>query len=293
MKIGCCGNTENYIQISKTGFDYIELSGRLLMSLSEYQREDFLKLYRDTAFACIAVNDYCGDDTAIVGPAFSSYGIREYAKNIMEYVSKLGVKNVGIGAPAARRLPDDYPEDRAMFEMMTFLYITCEEAAKYGINVLLEAVHSGLTDYLNHTAEAVTMVKALRGADAGELDPEVEKLAVTAVAGRKKPENLWIVYDYYNAMAMHEDLDEMVKAMPYVKHLHYSTDLGGNDRGYPGADELAEITAFLKMASDNGYDGNISVEANYNKYLNYGGELCARIMRIALPKQEDSDVVKN
>ncbi len=286
MRIGCCGNTENYVQISKTGFDYIELSGRQLMALSEYQREDFLRLYEKTGFPCIAINDYCGSDTAIVGPNFSPSVIRRYASVLMEYAHRLGVRNVGIGAPAARKLPEGYPSKAAMFEMMTFLYITCEEAARYGINVLLEAVHSGLTDYMNHTQEAADMVKALRGIQADSLDPEMTKLAQTAVAGRKIPDNLWMVYDYYNAMAMDEDLTQMAAVMPLVKHLHYSTDLGNNDRGYPHAENVRELADFLKAAADAGYAGDVSVEANYSRYLNYDGDLCVRIMRMAVPGEK-------
>lgn len=284
MKIGCCGNTEYYAQISKMGYDYIELSGRQLMSLSEYQREDFFKEYDAAQFPCLAINDYCGADVPIVGPDFTIKGARAYAARISEAAARLGAKGLGIGAPMARKLPAGYSEEKALFEMMSFLYVTCDEAAKYGINVLLEAVHSGLTDYLTHTNEAVKIVKALKGLDTEELDPEMVKLADIGIAGRKRPENLWIVYDYYNAKAMGEGLLDMIDAMPLVKHLHYSTDLGNNDRGYPGPGELEEVTRFLQMAADNGYEGNISVEANYGKYLPHDGDLCARLMRMALPR---------
>ena len=83
--------------------------------------------------------------------------------------------------------------------------------------------------------------------------PGTKKLVQAAISGRPRPENLWIVYDYYNAKAMGEGLLDMIDAMPLVKHLHYSTDLGNNDRGYPGPQELEEVTMFLKTAADNGY----------------------------------------
>ena len=118
-----------------------------------------------------------------------------------------------------------------------------------------------------------------------ELRPDIDfentqRLVTAAVAGRPRPESLWMVYDYYNAKAMGEGLIDMIEAMPLVRHLHYSTDLGNNDRGYPGPAELEEVTLFLKTAADSGYDGNISVEANYGKYLPHDGDLCARLTQV-------------
>ena len=108
MKIGCCGNTEYYAQISKMGYDYIELSGRQLMSLSEYQREDFFKEYDAAQFPCLAINDYCGADVPIVGPDFTIKGARAYAARISEAAARLGAKGLGIGAPMARKLPEGW-----------------------------------------------------------------------------------------------------------------------------------------------------------------------------------------
>lgn len=283
MKIGCCGDTDSYRAISKMGYDYCELSGRKLMALSEYQREDFLRDYEKTGFPCLALNDYCGEDVPIVGPDYTTKAIRTYAQSIMPYAAKLGVKSVGIGAPAARKLPEGYPEKEAMFEMMEFLYITCEEAAKYDIQVLLEAIAPEWADFVNTTDEALKIVKALRNPLSEDLDEDTRKLAVTAVAGRKTPHNLYIVYDLYHSKLAGEDLSALVRASSLVKHLHYSTDLGELDRGYPGPEQLEELTNFLRVASECEYKGNISVEGNYGRHLNYDGELAARIMKMALP----------
>ena len=65
---GCCGNTQSYLEIAGMGYDYIELSARELMMLSDEEFQTFLELYRRTGFPCRGFNDFCGSELPIVGP---------------------------------------------------------------------------------------------------------------------------------------------------------------------------------------------------------------------------------
>ena len=53
IDIGCCGTTHTYLAIKDMGYDYIELSGRQIMSLSDAEFEDFLQLYKKIGFSPI------------------------------------------------------------------------------------------------------------------------------------------------------------------------------------------------------------------------------------------------
>ena len=196
MLIGCCGSTATYLAIRDMGYDYIELSGRQVMSLSEAEFQDFLALYRATGFPCRGFNDYCDARFPIVGPGCDGPQVREYAREICRRGQALGIRTIGIGAPSDRTLPEGYPADQADREMEAFLRMICPLAEEAGITVLLEAVHAHMCNYMTRTEEAVRMV---------------ERLALP---------NLAMVLDYYHAMVMEEDLHSFGYALPHVRHLH-------------------------------------------------------------------------
>lgn len=256
MEIGCCGTTETYLAVREMGYDYIELSGRQLMSLTDVDFGDFLALYRRTGFPCRGFNDYCGADTPLVGPGSGSEAGRRWAAELCHRGGALGVRTVGIGAPLARRLPEGYPPARAEAEMESFLRMLCPLAEEYGLTVLLEAVHSGMCNYLTETAEAAAMVRRL-GLD-----------------------NLAMVLDYYHAAVMGEDLHALAGYMPLVRHLHVSTDLAGHARGYLHQEHLPLLRELLGEAFRAGYTGSLSVEAAGDR-LAAEGEDCCRWMRRA------------
>ncbi|MBP1577389.1 MAG: sugar phosphate isomerase/epimerase [Oscillospiraceae bacterium] len=256
IDIGCCGTTNTYLAIRDMGYDYIELSGRQIMSLSDEEFSDFLQLYKDTGFPCRGFNDYCGAQTPIVGEGSGSDAVRAYAEKICRRGAALGIKTIGIGAPSARTLPEGYPMEQADKEMADFLKMICPIAAEYGITILLEAVHAYMCNYLTLTPETAKMV---------------QKLALP---------NLAMVLDYYHAMVMGEDLHGLSQFIPLVRHLHFSTDLENHARGYLRDEDIPLLSQLLSEAAAAGYAGGISIEAAADK-LEADGEACCRRMKKA------------
>lgn len=258
LLIGCCGNTESYSQIANMGYDYIELSARQIMTLSETEFQDFLQKYRKTGFPCRCFNDFCSINLPIIGPNCNLSAIKQYADCLCLRGHALGIQSIGIGAPAARVLPGSYPAERADQEMESFLRCVAGAASKYGIMILVEAVHKYLCNYMNQTEDALAMVK------------------------RVNLPNVAMVLDYYHAFVMGEDIHQFSDVMPYVRHLHISTDLQGHYRGFLTAEDTVKLTQLLREAVANGYQGAISVEAAPDCRLEPAGELCADVMRTAV-----------
>ncbi len=256
MEFGCCGTTKNYLGIKEIGFDYIELSGRQIMGLSDREFSAFRGLYHREGFPCYGFNDYCDAHVPMIGPGYDRERTRKYADGICNRGYALGIKNIGIGAPAARRLPVAFPLDEARKQLKESLAIVCEVAEPKGIRVLLEAVHKYACDYINTTPEAVELVKEL------ELP------------------NLYIVLDYYHAMVMGEDLYDLSYAMPYVKHLHISTNLENYSRGYLKKVDYPLLKRLIHDAKAGGYDKTMSIEA-HTKDLDGDGRRCLNLFRQA------------
>ena len=263
LLVGCCGTTASYLSLQQMGYDYAELSGRQIMSLSEEEFQTFLQLYQNTGFPCRGFNDYCDGRYPLVGPGCGSEQVEAYAREICRRGHALGIKTIGIGAPAARTLPEGYPVEQADREMEAFLRMICSIAAEYGITILLEAVHQYMCNYLTHTREAVAMV---------------QRLALP---------NLAVILDYYHAMVMGEDLHALDYAIPYTRHLHISTDLENHARGYIRDCDVPLLKTLLAEAAAVGYDGAISVEASADRLL-ADGEECRKQMQLSLPEKTDN-----
>lgn len=253
IDIGCCGTTHTYLAIKNMGYDYIELSGRQIMSLSDAEFEDFLQLYKKIGFPCRGFNDYCGAQTPIVGEGSGSQAVLEYAEKICRRGGALGIKTIGIGAPSARTLPEGYLMEQADKEMAAFLKMICPIAAEYGITILLEAVHAHMCNYLTLTPQAAKMV---------------QNLAIP---------NLAMVLDYYHAMVMGEDLHSLTEFIPLVRHLHFSTDLENHARGYVRDEDIPLLRQLLSEAANAGYTGGISIEAAADKLASDGMACCRRM----------------
>lgn len=258
--VGCCCSTNTYLNVKGMGYDYAELSGRQIMSLSNNEFLNFLGLYKASGFPCRGFNDYCGAEYPIVGQRSGDKSCEEYAKKICERGALLGIRTIGIGAPTARILQDGYPLEKADEDMRSFLKMICKYAEPYGITILLEAVHKYMCNYLNYTEDAVKMVR--------DLDIP----------------NLKIVLDYYHAMVMGEDLHHFEYAMPYVRHLHISTDLERHSRGYMRESDIPFMRQLFEEAIATGYHGGISVEAGETDLMEFGTQNLKH-MRAALDTQ--------
>ncbi len=239
MKFGCCiQKKEDIIKTAELGFDFYEYSGSAVSKMSGEEFEQMLLLTEKAGIPCLGFNSYCSGKPAIVGEAFRKEEALDYARLICARGGRLGIGSIGIGAPAARRLPKDYPGEKADSQCREFLRITAGEAARYGQTLLFEAVHNRLCDYATRTREAVEMV---------------ESLGIG---------NLALVLDFYHMKMMGEPLKAAEGALLYLRHVHVSSREEGLRRGFPGAedeDEYREIFAWLKAG---GYDGTLSIEAS-------------------------------
>lgn len=237
MKFGCCTTAANYDTLVKCGYDFIELSGHEVAFMEEEKWQEFVKKVAETGVPCVGFNSYCQDRPAIVGDGFDEDEARTYAAHIAKRGAQLGIKNIGIGAPTARRIPENYPKDKADAQCRRFLEVTCEEAAKHGLNVLFEAVHAHMCNYATYTDDALDMVKAL------QID------------------NLQMVLDFYHMEAMGEDRLDFERCIPYIRHLHFSTCEENYGRKYPSEADFDILSKIMQKLSAFGYNGTLSIEA--------------------------------
>lgn len=254
MIYGCCiKRTEDILALKEAGYDFYEFSGAALAALSEADFQDMCRLSRSIDFPCRGLNSYSAGRPAIIGWDYSPEATVEYARLLCRRGQALGIKSIGVGSPHARIRPEGMSAAQADEHCADFLRLTAGVAAEYGIEVLAEAVHSGACNYMNYTADAVDMVR---------------KLDI---------QNLGLVLDFYHMAMMSEALDQARQALPYLRHVHFSTAGEKGYRGFPGEPQQEEYLKIFALLRELSYDGSISIEpSDFDKEQ---AAACVRFLR--------------
>lgn len=256
MRFGCCIPPKDYATAKAVGFDFVEFPGVVISAMTDEEMDQLCQQLADRDLPCISINSYCNGEPAIVGDRFDEEKIRAYAELLCSRAKKLGATMIGVGAPAARRLPAEYDWALADAQCRSFLEITADVAAKYGIRINYESLSTAVCNYGIRLEEGIALVQA------------VDK------------KNLSLVVDFYHRHLAGEALCDFTGFEDLIFHTHISTCGPQAERGYPGMDELAyyrEIVTALKAA---GYDETMSIEAHTEDLLQEGQATLA-MLRLA------------
>ena len=237
MIYSCCTTMEHYDRVKQAGYDRIILSAVDLMSMGDDEVRKIKSKISNDCVKCSALNNFCTGDLKLCGPDFDIHLVREYCLRLMERSAVLGIKNIGVGAPLSRSIPDGYQIDRALEEIKQSLSVACIEAAKFGQNILLEAVCDMECNFITTTDEAFAIVQSLN------------------------VENIHLVYDTYHASKMNENELPLLKAFHEVKLIHVAQDIE-ETRRFPQEDFLDGQRVYFDALCSAGYNGEISVEAD-------------------------------
>lgn len=239
MQFGCCiTNTEDVARVRDAGFDYFEFSAAALAAMSEDEFEALLLAAGQAQLPCLGLNSFSSGTPALIGPAFSLEELGDYLLPLCARAGRLGVKTLGIGAPKARILPEDYPRAVANTQMREFLVLAALIAEHRGIRLVLEALHDKCCNYLNTVEEAFIYLQAARLDDVG------------------------LVLDFYHMQVMGEGLDRVALAAPRLLHTHVSSCGPNLERGFPLMDELDHYRETMAALRAAGYEGTLSIEPN-------------------------------
>lgn len=246
MKIGCCISVKHVLLAKAFGYDFIELSANELMSYDEEEWAYIRQQIRDAHIPVIGFNSFCDEKHPIVGPNADMKQLQIYLHTVIHRAYELNCKNIGIGAPKARSLPENFDYEVAQEQMKEFLCLASKMSSQYGIHILYEAIHPKSCNFCNSTTEAANMVR--------ELNLPNVKL-------------VWDVYHSINAMETYEqiaplfDIIEHVHICSWDKALHRFYLLE-KDEHY-----VKDLTAFLQNQH---YQHTLSIEASDNDFERAG-----------------------
>ena len=147
MKFGHCAQPGEFAAVKRSGYAFTELRGKAVAAMSD---EAFDQVCRELELPCLGFNAYCPAEVVIAGPGYDRANTRAYAARLAARAGRLGIRQVGIGSPASRTLPEGYDRKKAKAQLREFLMDTAECFDPVGVKVALEPHKVGLIlDFLN------------------------------------------------------------------------------------------------------------------------------------------------
>jgi Sugar phosphate isomerases/epimerases len=244
MDIGCCCNMiatrkdgigfEWVRELTKIGYDYIELPLAQIMALSEDEFQELREQMGSYGIRCRACNNFFPVSVRLTGRDVNDSVISDYVAAAVRRASGLGAESIVFGSSGAKNVPDGFSVERAWEQLVHLLRLIDSIVASAGIVVAIEPLNRRESNIVNTVAEGLKLAQ--------ETDREHIRLLV----------------DYYHLIAEDGDIASVTRAAGYLSHLHIANPAG---RHFPSENDKADYSEFLKCVHDAGYAGKISVEA--------------------------------
>ena len=221
MRFGVCiGGDCGKISVAKQcGFDYVESAFSLLAADPKEQFDSFLAELKKNEMTCESVNCFLPGNLNVVGENVDLDAVSAYVKLGMENGEKLGVKTVVFGSGGARKIPENFPYDRAMRQLLVFLkQVAGPLAAEHGITVVIEPLKKGDTNSINTVREGAILA---------------------AVADQK---NVAALIDLYHMVAMGDTVDDILQLNGFLQHAHIAEPY---KRRYPTFEDSYDYKPFV------------------------------------------------
>jgi len=245
MRYGNCISHKNtkYIKTLKhIGFDYVETALAPLYYAGQPELSDFFDALGENNIKCEAVNNLFPGDVALTGEKADFGKVESYVSEVFEKTKNLGFKIVVFGSGAARRVPDGFPKERAIGQIIGVInHYLIPAAEKYDFTVAIEELHKGVNNIINTLDEAEYIAEQVN-------HPRVK-----------------IVADLCHIALENTDINAVKKlcGKNLIAHCHISNPY--NNYFYPHESDSIECLklygSFFCALQSGGYGGRMSIEA--------------------------------
>jgi sugar phosphate isomerase/epimerase len=235
VEVGFCAPLKDVAAAKALGFAYIELSTTEIATLSDADFESALQRVKAVGLPTPVTNLFLPATLKVTGPAIDPEQQMRYVTTAFSRLSRLGTRIVVFGSGGARRVPDGFPQEQALAQLVAFGKRIAPEARRHGITIAIEPLRRQETNIINSAAEGLALVNAID-------DPGFQ-----------------LMIDFYHLASEREDPEIVVRARDHLVHLHMANPQG---RVFPQAWEEFDYAPFFANLRRIGYDRRISVEAS-------------------------------
>lgn len=240
MRFGVCTSFENLSLIAGSGYDYIEPSVAGALKPEQPEEDVMPALRHDVAGAAIrpeTYNVFLPGDLKVVGETVDDTRQARYLEAAFARARALGGKVIVFGSGAARGIPAGFPAGTANPQIVQFVRLCGETAARHGLTLAIEPLNRGECNVINSVGEALALAREVAHPSVGVLS------------------------DLYHITVEGQTYDETRDAGPLLKHVHVA---GQVDRRAPNREDVGFLTGYFRALKATGYDARISVEGSWN-----------------------------
>jgi sugar phosphate isomerase/epimerase len=231
MLFGICTGSASAAAVKAAGWDYIEENVQSL--LQPAAADDQWNAPSRVELPIRAANVLVPGTLKIVGPEADPAKLRQHMSAVTERAARVGITTLVFGSGAARKIPDGFDRETASKQIIEFSRTGAELASGHGITIVLEPLNQGECNIINSVAEAMRFVKAVD-------HPAFQCLV-----------------DTYHFWLEDEPLENLRRAMPWIKHVHVADKEG---RVAPGLSGKADYRPLFSVLKQGNYGGAISFE---------------------------------
>jgi sugar phosphate isomerase/epimerase len=218
--------------IASQGYDYIELSQRDLVPLSEDAVLRLIARLEKAGLACEACNNFFPPEVRLTGPTADLAAALRYAEKAFAVSARLGVKIIVFGSSGARNVPEGFSHERAWAQLRELLVALGPRAEAHDITIVIEPLNKGESNIIHTVSDGWRLAQEVA-------HPRVQVLA-----------------DAYHIRQENEDPSILSKLGPALRHVHVAQKA---ERVFPAGND-PELTAFFRELRASGYAGRLSVE---------------------------------
>jgi sugar phosphate isomerase/epimerase len=255
MRYGVCATVESASILAAVGYDFIEL--HVQRDLKTTEPEDafapMVAQIQATAVPAIAANSFVPGGLKITGPDVDEEALEAYAATAFERAARSGLETIVFGSGGARQIPDDFDRDEAWQQLVRFGRLIGPLAEAQGVTVVVEPLNRRECNVLNLIGECAQYVR--------EVDHPYVRLLV----------------DAYHWGVENDSEEDLVEAMPLIRHAHIATY---ETRKAPGF-EPCDFGPFFRALERGGYDGPLSIEARWSSLEDEAAKALATLREAA------------
>jgi sugar phosphate isomerase/epimerase len=235
MLFGICTPLANAAAAKAAGWDFVEehIQNFLQGQVADAQWTGD-RIAAESPLPILAANCLVPADLKITGPAADIEKLRAYMIIIAARARKCGIKTLVFGSGGARNVPEGFDRGRAQQQIFEFARMAAALCAQNGVLLVAEHLNRKECNILNTVGEAEALVRQVNS-------PSFANLV-----------------DGYHFWLENENLADLKKAMPHIRHVHVA-DLEG--RLAPGESGKSDYRPFFRVIKESGYDRTICVEA--------------------------------
>lgn len=243
MRFGCCGSmispardpvgVEIIESLAEMGFDYIELSLRDIMELSEQAFIRLIRRVERSGISCEACNNFFPAQVRLTGPNTDATSALDFAEEGMERAAQLGAQIIVFGSSGARNIPEGFAHERAWDQLADFLVRLGPLAEKRGLTIVVEPLNASESNIINLAREGLQIVKEVNHP------------------------NIQVLIDFYHLEAEKENSEIILRAGSSIRHVHFANPEG---RIFPENKKESYVHFFSYLRRIH-YSGRCSIEA--------------------------------